>query len=140
MEVSEQFKLLLEALKGYQSSFLDSGYKTVGFMAVALGWLVTSKDARAFLAEARPARWVALVFLSVLAIAYVYMARRVTRVSKSVFDKLESLNYSDPSVYVHYLIKPDLWIYYSGVHILISILILIVAWEAKVPASPASPP
>lgn len=130
MPVGEQFKLLLEALKGYQSSFLDSGYKTLGFMVVALSWLVTSEPARHFLGEHRPVRWSALVFLLVLAISYPFMARRMYRLSASIFEKLNRLQYSEPDVYQHYAIKRDLWKIYAAYHVLISILIATVVWES----------
>ena len=126
MEPQEQFKTLLEALKGYQASALDSGYKTLGFMVVALGWLVTSEGARKFLTQSWNIRAAALVFLLISVIGYGFMAYRVYSLSRSVFAKLERLGYAPREVYSHYVISKVVPVYYTIFHFLISALIGVV--------------
>lgn len=123
MEPQEQFKTLLEALKGYQASALDNGYKTLGFMVVALGWLITSEGARTFLKANGYIRLAALVFLGLSVIGYGFMAYRVYSLSRSVFAKLERLGYATRDVYEHYVISKLVPVYYTFFHALISTLI-----------------
>lgn len=126
MEPQEQFKTLLEALKGYQASALDSGYKTLGFMVVALGWLITSEGARAFLKANVYTKVATLVFLGLSVIGYGFMAYRVYSLSRSVFAKLERLGYAPREVYAHYVISKVVPVYYTIFHFLISALISVV--------------
>ena len=126
MDSQEQFKILLDALKGYQASFLDSGYKTLGFMVVALGWLITSDGARKFLQAHWHIRLAALVFLGLGVIGYGFMAYRGYALSRSVYAKLEQLNYAKREVYEHYVISKVAPVHYTLFHFLISVLIGIV--------------
>lgn len=126
MEPQEHFKILLEALKGYQTSFLDSGYKTLGFMVIALGWLITSDGARKFLTTHENIRLAALLFLGLGVIGYGFMAYRVYSLSRSVLIKLERLGYASREVYEHYAISKVAPVYYTLFHLLISVLIGIV--------------
>ena len=126
MEPQEQFKTLLEALKGYQASSLDSGYKTLGFMVIALGWLITSEAARTFLKANWYIKFAALVFLGLSVIGYGFMAYRVYSLSRSVLAKLERLGYATREVYEHYAISRVVPVYYTLFHFLISTLIGVV--------------
>ena len=123
---AESFKALFDALKDYQGKALDSGYKTLGFMVIALGWLMTSKDTRQFL-ESHPGVCNAgIVFLAVGCVCYALMSFRMYRLSQSVARKLDALNYADQDVYSHYIIKWPVPVVYSLLHLLISFVIAIV--------------
>jgi hypothetical protein len=123
---AEVFKALFEALKDYQSKALDSGYKTLGFMVVALGWLMTSKDTRDFLHSHSDVRCASVGFLVVGGFCYLFMSRRMYKLSQSIAKKLDTLNYASHDVYDHYIIKPAVPVTYSILHLLISGLIAIV--------------
>jgi hypothetical protein len=126
LESQEEFKTLLEALKGYQANSLDSGYKTLGFMVIALGWLITSEGARTFLKANWNIRFATLIFLGLSVIGYGFMAYRVYSLSRSVLAKLERLGYAKREVYEHYAISKVVPVYYTVFHFLISTLIAVV--------------
>ncbi len=53
MNPREKFDLLLESLKDIQGEFLADNMKVIGFLLIAIGWLVTSEKSRAYL-KSRP--------------------------------------------------------------------------------------
>ena len=131
LQQSDTFKMLLDALKGYQASALDSGYKGLGFMVVALGWLVTSEGARGFLGSQAIVRWAFVTFLILSGVCYGFMSYRVYALSRSVARRLAALDYSPPEVYEHYVIKRAVPIIYTAFHLLISALMCVVVLNTR---------
>ena len=126
MEPHEEFKILMEALKGFQANLLDSGHKVLGFMVVVCGWVVASQETRTFLARRLLVRDSFIVFLGLAVVGYSFMVSRVFRMSQSVFRQLLRLDYARPETYEHYAIKAIVPIYYTVFHLLISALICVV--------------
>lgn len=44
----ETFDLLVDDLRGHRPALFDNVAKVTGFLLISIGWLATSKDARAF--------------------------------------------------------------------------------------------
>lgn len=126
MEPHEQFKILIEALKGFQTNVLDSGHKILGFMVIVLGWVVASDGTRAFLAKHLVVRYSFIACLGLSVVGYSFMVSRVYRMSQTVFLQLVRLDYANREIYEHYAIKRVVPIYYTLIHLLLSALIAVV--------------
>jgi len=119
------FKILFEALKDYQSKALSSGYKTLGFMVAALGWVMTSEETRKFLQSNQMIRHASVAFLILGCVAYALMSYRMYSLSRLVAQRLAVLDYASSDVYDHYRIKPTVPIVYTVLHSLISLVLVI---------------
>src|SRR5947207_1770276 len=89
----EQFDLLYANLKYYHDSSIDSVFKVAGFLIIVGGWLVTSKDARAFLASSILIRLTAVTVVLIIGAVYTQIAIRVMRNSQLTFNRLKKLAY-----------------------------------------------
>jgi hypothetical protein len=119
----EQFDLLYANLKYYRESSIDGVFKVAGFLIVVGGWLVTSKDARAFLASNFPVRLTAVVVIVVIAAVYTLIAIRVMRHSQLTFDRLKELAYMPTEHFQEVLIRPSTMIPFVLANAIISIAI-----------------
>ena len=117
----EQFDLLYGELKYYRDSAVDSVFKVAGFFLILGGWLVTSKDARAFLESSFPVRLAAVVVIVVIAAVYTLIAIRVMRHSQLAFDKLKKLAYMPTEHFQEVLIRPSTILPYVLTNAIISI-------------------
>jgi hypothetical protein len=89
----EQFELLYGILKSLHDNSLDTVLKAMGFLLLAMGWVVTSESARVFLAGDRTLRWAAVSVLAMAAILFALFAIRVVRQSMATSRALEDLDY-----------------------------------------------
>jgi hypothetical protein len=105
--MKEQFDLLYANIKYYRDSSIDSVFKVAGFLIVVGGWLVTSRDARAFLASNFLIRLTAVAVILVIAGVYMLIAIRVLRDSRRTFDRLEQLSYMPTENFQEVLIRPS---------------------------------
>ena len=100
------FGLLYDSLKGYQSGFVDGGLKVTGFLLIVLGWLLTSKEARDYLARDVIGRTIAATSLIAASVMYASIAYRVYLRSQNVFAQLRRLNYLPVETYQDHVIQP----------------------------------
>jgi hypothetical protein len=100
------FALLYDSLKGYQSGFVDGGLKVTGFLLIVLGWLLTSKEARDYLARDMIGRTIAVISLITASLMYASITYRVYLRSNTVFAQLARLNYLPVETYQDHVIQP----------------------------------
>src|SRR5437762_10751452 len=72
------FDHLYQTLVEYQARFVDVGMKGAGLAVLLLGWLLTSKEARAFIAAGVIARCAAVAGTSLMAAAGVLLFGRIS--------------------------------------------------------------
>ncbi|WP_374502433.1 hypothetical protein [Zoogloea sp.] len=53
METDKRFNLFYDALKDEYKSYVEDVVKSLGFLIVAIGWIMTSEGARSYLASPR---------------------------------------------------------------------------------------
>lgn len=95
---------LIEALKYYRENFISSAYSTMGFTAVAIGWLITSRSARLFL---HSHRWLSLASIIMIIISfagYWGLSLGVQSLSQEITDKLSAYS-SARGLYEHYTLS-----------------------------------
>jgi hypothetical protein len=100
---------LIEALKYYRENFISSAYSTMGFTAVAIGWLITSRSARLFL---HSHRWLSLAAVIMIIISYAgywELSLRVQSLSQGIANKLSAYPAAQ-GLYEHYTLS------LAGVH------------------------
>jgi hypothetical protein len=121
--LKEQFDLLYANLKYYHDSSIDSAFKVAGFLIIVGGWLITSKDARAFLASSNLFRLTAVTVILVIAAFYTLIAMRVMWHSRLTFNRLKELEYIPTAQFQEMLIRPSVIIPFILVNSVISVAI-----------------
>jgi hypothetical protein len=89
----EQFELLYGILKTLHDGALDAVLKVMGFLLLAMGWVVTSESARVFLAGDRTLQWATVLVLAMAALLFALFALRVVRESRATARAIEALDY-----------------------------------------------
>lgn len=90
----------------YQLRFIDLMIKGAGFSLLVLGWLLTSNDARAFLAASGPARLALVAGLAVIAAAEILLAIRLMQVLRHLHRELVALDYFPRAYYEFRALSP----------------------------------
>ncbi|HEV2883462.1 MAG TPA: hypothetical protein VGW36_01315 [Pyrinomonadaceae bacterium] len=97
------YKILLDSYNKY----LDNVFKTIGFLLLTIGWLITSDKSRMFFQEDRRAR---IIFLVGIVLMWLVNAASLfdnyfegTRIIESI----EKIDYMDPVLFDRY--KPKLY-------------------------------
>lgn len=80
----------IEALKYYRQNFISSAYSTMGFNAVAIGWLITSSSARLFLHSHRWLSLAAMIMIIISYSGYWVLSLRVQSLSQGIASKLSA--------------------------------------------------
>lgn len=119
----ERFELLYANLKYYRDSSIDSVFKVAGFLIIVAGWLVTSKDGRAFLASNLLTRIAAVTVILAIAVVYTAIAMRVMRHSRLTFDRLKQLDYMPVETFKEVLIEPYMIVPFVLINTVISVAI-----------------
>ena len=100
------FAHLHQSLVEYQLRFIDLSIKGTGLALLILGWILTSKDARAFIAASAVARGAAVTGVLVMVAASILLSVRMRQVMKHLFRQLEALNYFPRSYYEYRVLSP----------------------------------
>ncbi|MEM6333608.1 MAG: hypothetical protein AAF823_09755 [Planctomycetota bacterium] len=106
MKDGEKIAELIDALGTFRQDFVSSGYSTMAFLLLAVGWLITSKSARAFLSAHHWLAWTAVLLTGLNFVGYAWVSLKIQDTSQSIFDTLTKLE-PDKEVYEHHLIS--LW-------------------------------
>ena len=86
----EVFDLLLTSLKDNKTIHLHIIWSTMSLQIVAIGWLVTSENARAYLAKNKKVIWFSLLAIVVLLVAHIGMIYESFRVTEGLVNAIRS--------------------------------------------------
>jgi hypothetical protein len=103
-----QFEVLYESLKGYHVGYLDSAFKIAGFLVLMAGWLLTSRDARHFLATNAGGRRLLVSGLAFGALIYGVLSWRVYALSQQTLRELQKLDFMPAAYYAGHAIDATL--------------------------------
>lgn len=103
--IKAHFDVLLDSLKDYQAGLFDGAFKFTGFLVLVIGWLLTSKEARAYLASNALARRLCATALGVGSLIYATISWRVFLLSQVAFNDLVALDYLPLSAYADHRIQ-----------------------------------
>jgi hypothetical protein len=102
----QRFEILVDALKRFQERLFTVCFTSLGLMVGGLGWIVSSKDARAFLGSSHPAfLYAACVFLSLCVASQWWFIKMLVSLSKRAAAQLQSLSFVEREAYQHYEIN-----------------------------------
>ena len=101
------FDHLHQTLVDYQARFVDMGLKGAGIELLFLGWLLTSREARAFIAESLIARFAAVAGITLMTAAGVLLIGRLVRSLRHVQRELDALDYLPRSYYAFRVPTPQ---------------------------------
>jgi len=99
------FDVLFGSLKDHQTGLFDGAFTFTGFLVLVIGWLLTSKDARAFLASNGPVRRLCAAALGIGAVVYAVVSWRVYEASQVAYNSLVALDYIPTSAYADHRIQ-----------------------------------
>ena len=100
------FAHLHQSLVEYQLRFIDFSIKGTGLSLLILGWILTSKDARTFIASNAVARGAAVIGVLVMVAASILLTLRMRHVMTHLAHELSSLNYFPRSYYEYRVLSP----------------------------------
>ena len=99
------FDVVYGSLREYNQGLFDSSFKATGLILLVLGWLLTSKEARAYLAATPGARRLAAVCLAIGFAAFVAISLRAYQLSQTAFRTLGELNYLPVTAYADHRVQ-----------------------------------
>jgi hypothetical protein len=111
----EQFDLLYGQFKDYHDSSIDAAFKLVGFLILVTGWVLTSREARGFLAGDLSARRAAVSVIVLVGVAVVAFAFRALHLSRNAYRRLQELGYMPRQYYEDLLMTPLAAAMYVGI-------------------------
>lgn len=132
MKISEldRIKLLIDALKGFQSGLLTNATWAIGITAVAGGWLMTSNEALAYFGDHRNVSRFFTLLIIVSTIGYAYLTLKVQQVSQSVYVQLRGLE-SAKGLFEHHRVSLEFAWAYVIFQILASLALVTVLVSAQ---------
>ena len=101
----EAFEHLYKSLVEFHERFIDGCLKATGVFIIALGWLLTSKDAHPFFLTNHKVRCVAALGALLPALAFVFLCLRLMVVMRRLDRELSALDYFPRTYYEHYVMK-----------------------------------
>jgi membrane associated rhomboid family serine protease len=133
----QRFEILVDALKRFQERLFNVCFTSLGLMVGGLGWIVSSKDARAFLGSSHPAfRVAACLFLSLCVASQWWFINMLVSLSKRVAVQLQSLSFVEREAYQHYEInRGACW--FIILYVFIGVLFGLAIWSCR-PETPES--
>ena len=102
---AEKFELLYDALRAYQTGFVDAAFRVAAFILLVLGWLITSGDARSFLHAHQEGRLTAIAALALAAGIYALTSWRVYRFSQRTGSSLAQLAFMPEEYYADRVLR-----------------------------------
>ena len=97
----DEEKLLIEALRDYKTDFVSTGYSTMGFLLLVVGWLLTSSSAREYIRSHASISIIGIVLIISSFIGYLIGATMVLDTSERIADALSQADTTE-IVYRHY--------------------------------------
>jgi hypothetical protein len=112
-DIKVLFQHLHKELVEYQVRFIDISLKSCGLVLLILGWLITSESARVFIATNINGRLAAVIGVSLMEIAYIFIAVRFGWVMQHLGHEMDLLEYM-PRSYYGYRVLPPKVIFMTG--------------------------
>lgn len=127
----EEHELLYGMLKGAYTGLIDFEFKHAGFMAVVIGWIVTSQHAQLVIASSLPVRVIGTVVVVALTALHGLWCKRWHERSQLSFTKLEELNYMPLTYYESHKMGTYLPLSFASIHALLAFVVLILFWSMQ---------
>ncbi len=98
-EPKERFDRLSNSLADLSDEYANDTMKTISFLLLAMGWLITSEKSRAYLGGNRLARQAALTAIPALAMMHALTAAQTYFASQNTMEALRNLGYLERPYY-----------------------------------------
>lgn len=95
MDNLETFRFLFEILKDLNKSYFQNVMSTLGFVLLAIGWVVTSEKSRSFLGSSKSIRFSSVAVVGIISMIHSILSIGAYFLSASKFTQLVNLNYVD---------------------------------------------
>ena len=94
MSEQDAFVLLFDILKDLNKSYVENVMATLGFVLLAMGWIVTSDKAREFIGGNKNVRGAAIFLIVAIAIIHSAISIVLLKISHNQFEQIVDLNYT----------------------------------------------
>lgn len=95
----KRFDMLHKSVVDLSDDYEDDVLRTIGFLLLAIGWILTSEKSREFLKQNRSARRAALATIPMIALVHVGWSIGTFRISQNKMALLIDLHYIDAKFY-----------------------------------------
>jgi len=129
--LKDQHEYLVSVLKDTYSGLIDFAFKHGALIAIAMGWLVTSDDARAFLAQSPISRFCLCAAVILLTSFHARWVGVFYRRSVDAHQKLVALGYLPRDFLDLRLIRRHTYVTFVALHIAMSLMICVLALDAR---------
>jgi hypothetical protein len=130
--LKDKHEFLSTVLRDTYTGLIDFAFKHGALLAIALGWLITSDNAREFLAQNSIAKY----SICLAALLWTYFYYRWVRVfynrSNRAYDKLKLLNFMPEDYMALRVIPESTFVTFVIFHAAMSILICILALDIRI--------
>ncbi len=106
----ERFEILHKSLKDIFDEYTNDVLKSIAYLLLAIGWIVTSDRSREFLRGNNQAYRVAIIIVLVIALLHTGLAYWAFDRSQRISDLLVGLNYLPQDYYSHLKLTPIVFI------------------------------
>ena len=130
----DMFEKLLEALITNREAYLHNIWATLGFLLLAIGWFLTSKDSRNFLSEHKMVRLSCSGSVGLLFIIHVLVLFNTYRLSAKLVTEINLLPKEGKNglgTLVDFYEVPCYWVFVDGFINAILALLLIILLNQK---------
>lgn len=105
MTPKEFFMFLFEILKNLNASYVENTMATLGFILLAIGWIITSEKARTFLSSDKTVKLVSISVIAVIALIHTIVSLAIWEESDQIFEQLKMLMYMNEKYYDLYKLE-----------------------------------
>ncbi len=130
-EPKERFDRLSISLAELSDEYANDTMKTISFLLLAMGWLITSERSRAYLGGNRLARQAALTAIPALAMMHALTAAQTYFASQGKMETLFNLDYLKLPYYADDEITLKLLIVNLAIHTVLFATVFVLVWASK---------
>ncbi|MFX0137180.1 MAG: hypothetical protein ACFFDN_26305 [Candidatus Hodarchaeota archaeon] len=131
IDIKERYILIYESLKDIYNDYIIDVVKTVAFLIICLGWLITSDKSRNFVKKNKATRMASIIIIVLLFILNIHTAIKAYNFSQDKISELSLLNYIEPKYYENYAITTDLLVSNIILHTALFALLVVILISLK---------
>ncbi len=127
--VKDRFEFLHNSLHELSQDYTNDVFKTIGFLLLAIGWIVTSQHSREFIGSRPIIRWAGLTSIAVAVIVHVALVRERFLVSSDQWQQLSELGFMPSAYYADDRITPIVFWATLVLHLALFAMLMVLVYR-----------
>lgn len=127
----ERFDYLSTSLAKQSDEYVNDTMKTISFLLLIMGWLITSENSRTYLRNNRLGRRAALTTIPAVAVLHTLLAIETYGASKGKMAALRTLDYLGPQYYADNEITLTVMSTNLAIHLVLFGTLFLLVWASK---------